>query len=90
MTVSAEDTTKPSIGALKVDCQVLITSAKVLLLYGRLRMVAMRHRHVKGDIAWSHQKIVARLIVREERVAISEAEGIHPCKFSNRVTGNVC
>lgn len=45
--------------------------------------------HMEGDVGRLQQQIQARLIVREDRMALSEAEGINLRKLANKKTGIV-
>lgn len=44
---------------------------------------------MKGDVGWTPQHILVRLIIRGDRVAMREAEKIKLSKFTNKVTGIV-
>lgn len=84
--LSTDDVSTLSTGSVTVGRLILNNSAKVMLLDGRHRWQAMRQLHVEGDLRWSQRHIEVRLIVREDMVAISEAEGIKLNKLPKIVT----
>lgn len=49
-----------------------------------------KYLQMVGDLGWIQQHILARLILREDRLDISEAEGIKLSKLANKMTDIVC
>lgn len=50
----------------------------------------MRQLHVEDNPAWIQRHIQVRLIIKVEKVAISEAEQIKLRKLTSKMTGAVC
>lgn len=47
----------------------------------------MRQLHLAGDVGWLQPDILLRLLFRQDRMAISEVEGIELSTIANTVTG---
>lgn len=49
----------------------------------------MWQQHVKRDVHWIQQHFIARIIVWEDRIAISKDEAINLGKYANEMAGIV-
>lgn len=72
--VSADNVTTPSKGSMTAGRQTLNNGPEVLFLNGRHCLEAMRELHAEVDVNWLLRNFLFRLIMREDRVAIIEAE----------------
>lgn len=79
--MSTDNMTTPATVSMTVGLQFLNNGAKDFLLDKSHRLAAMWKLHVKRDVGWILKHIVARLIVWEDGVPISENKGI---KLSTR------
>lgn len=87
--MSADYVITSSIGSMKFGRHFLINGAEVFSLDGRHVLKPIQELQVDGDVGSTLQYLWARLIVPEDRVPISDAEGTEQSRATNKVTRTV-